>query len=119
MSKNIRKRILDQASNSVLGQREHDHGKPEDTFTSIAKLWSVYLEHEVNATDVTICMALLKIGRLMHNPGHEDSWADLAGYAACGADVSIKTISHQFVQQIADEVDEAVDEYFDEEYFSL
>jgi hypothetical protein len=30
----------------------------------------------------------LKVARLMHTPGHVDSWVDIAGYAACGADVA-------------------------------
>jgi hypothetical protein len=33
-------------------------------------------------------MALMKIARLATNPAHEDSWVDLAGYAACGASVA-------------------------------
>jgi len=33
-------------------------------------------------------MALLKIGRLKSNPIHGDSWVDLAGYAACGAELA-------------------------------
>jgi len=38
--------------------------------------------------DVALMMALLKIARLKGNPIHGDSWVDLAGYAACGAESS-------------------------------
>ena len=31
-------------------------------------------------------MALLKIARVKYNPRHADSWVDIAGYAACGAE---------------------------------
>ena len=39
-------------------------------------------------SDVAIIMALVKIARLAASPGHEDSWIDLAGYAALGAEIA-------------------------------
>jgi hypothetical protein len=33
-------------------------------------------------------MALLKLARVRVNPGHVDNWLDLAGYAACGAELN-------------------------------
>jgi hypothetical protein len=38
--------------------------------------------------DVAQMMALMKIARLENDPSHLDSWTDLAGYAACGAEIS-------------------------------
>ena len=32
-------------------------------------------------------LALLKIARIRSGNGKEDNWVDLAGYAACGAEV--------------------------------
>jgi hypothetical protein len=37
---------------------------------------------------VALMMAWLKIVRASGNPGHEDSFVDLAGYAACGAELA-------------------------------
>ena len=31
---------------------------------------------------------VLKVARLMETPKHEDSWVDIAGYGACGAEVA-------------------------------
>jgi len=42
------------------------------------------------ASDVALMMAAMKLARLRFNPTHEDSWVDLAGYAACGMDVAFK-----------------------------
>ena len=33
-------------------------------------------------------MILLKVARLKSSPSHKDSWVDVAGYAACGAECS-------------------------------
>jgi hypothetical protein len=40
--------------------------------------------------DVAAMLALLKIARLQQSPNHRDSWVDLAGYAACGAECGLK-----------------------------
>jgi hypothetical protein len=37
-------------------------------------------------------LALLKIARLKNSPNHRDSWVDIAGYAACGAECALKGI---------------------------
>lgn len=42
----------------------------------------------VSSGDVAALLALMKIARLAHSPDHADSWTDLAGYAALGAEVS-------------------------------
>jgi hypothetical protein len=42
------------------------------------------------AGDVALLMIGMKLARLRHNPSHEDSWVDVAGYAACGMEVGVK-----------------------------
>jgi hypothetical protein len=37
--------------------------------------------------EVEQVLALLKIARLRGNPRHDENWVDLAGYAACGAEL--------------------------------
>lgn len=87
--------ILHAAEKCVCGQREQDYGTPEDNFKAIAELWSVYLDRisvgkygnlVVDEKDVAVMMALLKIARIARGGGKADSWIDLAGYAACGAE---------------------------------
>ena len=83
-----RQEVLDQAAECVLKDRNTKYGPPENVFADIAGLWSFYLGQEVKPHDVAMLMALLKIARLKSNPIHGDSWVDLAGYAACGAELS-------------------------------
>lgn len=87
--------ILHAAEKCVCGQREQDYGTPEDNFETIAELWETYLRRAcvdeaggvyIDANDVAIMMALLKIARIAAGGGKADSWIDLAGYAACGAE---------------------------------
>lgn len=86
--------ILHAAEKCVCGQRETDYGTPEDNFKAIAELWEAYLNKactrgvnvRVEAKDVAVMMALLKIARIAAGGEKADSWIDLAGYAACGAE---------------------------------
>ena len=87
--------ILHAAEKCVCGQRETDYGTPEDNFETIAGLWETYLSRAcvdeaggvyIDANDVAMMMALLKIARIAAGGGKADSWIDLAGYAACGAE---------------------------------
>lgn len=87
--------ILHAAEKCVCGQREQDYGTPEDNFETIAGLWKTYLSRAcvdeaggvyIDANDVAMMMALLKIARIAAGGGKADSWIDLAGYAACGAE---------------------------------
>lgn len=86
--------ILHAAEKCVCGQRETDYGTPEDNFKAIAELWEAYLNKactrgvnvRVEAKDIAVMMALLKIARIAAGGGKADSWIDLAGYAACGAE---------------------------------
>jgi hypothetical protein len=84
--------ILQDALTIISKDRATEYGTPEDSFAVIADFWSVYLGREVNAQDVAIMMALLKIARLYYNKNHKDSWIDLAGYAACGGGMIIEPI---------------------------
>lgn len=87
--------ILHAAEKCVCGQRETDYGTPEDNFETIAGFWETYLRRAcvdeagnvyIEANDVAMMMALLKIARIAAGGGKADSWIDLAGYAACGAE---------------------------------
>lgn len=85
-----RETILREAIAAVVGDRQLNYGAPEDSFQRIAGLWSAYLQSEepLTAADVALMLALLKVARLANSPDHRDSWVDLAGYAACGAEAA-------------------------------
>ena len=78
--------VLEEAIKCV-SDREQQYSTPEDNFGMIAELWSVWLGYAVDARDVAMMMALLKVARI--NTGNsEDSFVDLAGYAACAAELA-------------------------------
>ena len=81
-----RKECLDAAAKAVLTDRAREYGHPEDCFGLIAALWSRYTERDISSADVAVMMILLKLARIEGNPRHVDSWVDIAGYAACGAE---------------------------------
>lgn len=81
-----RKECLDAAAKAVLTDRAREYGHPEDSFGLIAALWSRYTERDISSADVAAMMILLKLARIEGNPRHADSWVDIAGYAACGAE---------------------------------
>lgn len=85
-----REDLLRRAIDTVTGARQEDYGSVTASFESIARLWNAYLESrfgepgKLTVGDVGALMALLKIARLATGGlEHEDSWLDLAGYAAC------------------------------------
>ena len=83
-----------EAASDAVSRRPDQYGPPEENFERIANLWRAHLTNKwgrevyLDATDVALMMALLKVARLECNPHHADSWVDLAGYAATGAEVA-------------------------------
>ncbi len=94
-----RAEILAEAKKCVCGQREQDYGTPEDNFTTIGLLWSVYLRaahpeltkvfpiNGITAKDVAVMMSQLKVARIATGSS-PDSFVDLAGYAACAGEIA-------------------------------
>ena len=80
---------LKAAAECVYGSREEDYGSPEDNFSVIAGLWTAYTGTDVTPKDVAMMMALLKIARAKAG-SKPDTYVDLAGYAACGAEISAR-----------------------------
>lgn len=87
-----RKEILEAADKCVNGDRENQYGSPENNFKLIAMLWNDYLgdilDGVIGPKDVAMMMALLKIARIRSGRGSDDSFVDLAGYAACGGELN-------------------------------
>lgn len=89
-----RQRVYDLASQYTRQDRNTSYGTPENNFATIAAMWTAYWKARPEATetftsaDVAAFMALVKVARIANNPAKGDSWVDLAGYAACGAEVA-------------------------------
>lgn len=82
-----RSEVLNKAMECVCKNREQEYGSPEDNFGLIARLWTEYLGMEIETKDVAVMMILLKSARIASGSGHADNWVDIAGYAACGAEL--------------------------------
>lgn len=93
-----RREVLDRAMACVTVDRAATHGNAENGFATVARLWGAYLDgrgllaeglmNDLKAHDIAAMLSLLKLGRICQNPAHADNWIDLAGYAACGGEVS-------------------------------
>ena len=94
--------MLSAARACVCGDREQDYGSPENNFRTIASLWNSYLYGAglmenptphvwkgLKPKDVAAMLALLKVARIAGNRPKPDNWIDLAGYAACGAELEL------------------------------
>lgn len=80
--------VLNAAAECVLKNRADQYGAVEDSFGRVALIWSAILGVEISPSQVALMLAGLKMARLAGNLTHADSWVDLAGYAACGGEVS-------------------------------
>ena len=97
---------LKAAAECVCGSREDDYGSPEDNFSVIAALWTAYTGTDITPKDVAMMMALLKIARAKAG-SKPDTYIDLAGYAACGAEISERDPKRTASTSDADEGTEA------------
>ena len=78
--------ILNIAADTVTARHE-EYGSIQPLFAHVAKRWSLVLGSEVKPEQVALCLIDLKMARLVHNPDHDDSIIDVAGYAACPKEV--------------------------------
>lgn len=88
-----RDEILQSAITAVCTDRNEEYGEPEQNFESIAAYWSDYLTSVLDretllcARDVAHMMILFKVARLTTGKATQDSYIDIAGYAACGGEL--------------------------------
>jgi hypothetical protein len=66
----------------VIAERHAAYGEAAASMDAIARRWSITLGHSVTPAQVVLCMLDLKLARLAHDPAHQDSIADVIGYAA-------------------------------------
>lgn len=86
-----RAECLHTAEEIVTKDRNSQYGEPEDCFALIARLWTDYTAVNLSSADVAAMMILLKVARIRASDKKEDSWVDIAGYAACGVECAAKT----------------------------
>lgn len=96
-----REQFLDEAKKCVCTDREEQYGTPEDNFALIAAFWNMYLESKypeieyssvIEACDVAMMMALLKVARIATGKPKADNFVDLIGYAACAGEIQLKEV---------------------------
>lgn len=89
-----RETVLEEAKRCICQDRQDQYGAPEDSFFTIAQLWSTYLagEHKLKCIlskeDVALMMVLLKVARTNGHKHHVDNYVDMAGYAALAAELA-------------------------------
>lgn len=99
-----RKECLEEAIRITTHDRQDDYGKPEEVFNCIAAYWDTYLisrglEGGLNGYDVAAMMILLKIARLVNSPYKEDTWVDIAGYAANGIEIASEDKKYEMIEE--------------------
>lgn len=83
-----RAEILETANKLISGDRHQQYGSAQDNFQKIADLWTTFKGVEFTASDVGMFMIMVKLARLSTNPSHEDSYLDMAGYAALTGEIN-------------------------------
>ena len=86
----VTKEFLSEASRLVGTDREKDYGDKVENHSNIARLWSAYLEIEIEAHDVAIMMSLLKIARTKLGKVSKDTYIDMAAYGAIAGEIKFK-----------------------------
>jgi hypothetical protein len=82
--------ILKEAQNLIGADRQKDYGDKLTNHTNIAALWSIFLQKKITPHDVAVCMALVKVARLMHQH-KKDSYIDMAAYAAIAGEIEARS----------------------------
>ena len=67
---------------TLVAERRKAYGDPAVSMAEVAQRWSITLKRQVTPAQVVLCMIDLKLARLGHDPKHQDSIQDVAGYAA-------------------------------------
>lgn len=80
-------RLLEQAI-FTIGERNREYGSVTASSAELAKRWSLTLGIDVTPQQAMLCLIDLKMVRLKQNPKHTDSIKDIAGYAACLAELN-------------------------------
>lgn len=88
---NKRIRILEDAINLIdeTGERTEAYGSAQENFQRIADGWSILLDTHITSEQVALCMAWLKLARLVGPKPTDDGYIDAAAYVALAAELSV------------------------------
>lgn len=87
--------LLREAERLITGDRNETYGTPTQNFTNIADLWNIQFRHlladgkQFTPADVALALIQVKLARTIAQP-KRDNWTDIAGYAACGYETTVK-----------------------------
>jgi hypothetical protein len=71
----------------IIAERGTVYGDAATSMAAVAARWSITLGRTVTPAQVVLCLIDLKLTRLAHNSTHQDSIADVVGYAALLSEV--------------------------------
>lgn len=83
-----RTKILTTADQAISVDRDEVYGPVRGNFERIANAWRALGFADVTPEEVALMMIIVKASRLTNTLSHEDSWVDLAGYAALGGEIA-------------------------------
>jgi hypothetical protein len=94
------------AAQLVSGDREKTHGKKITNFGAIADMWNGYLAarkkwgkaDDLDAHDVAMMMAAMKMARTLGGSFNADDFVDGAGYFGCGGEIRRDQITMSWVE---------------------
>ena len=86
----LRARDLLTNAADTIAERGKLYGHYDLTMLRTSKLWSDYLERDIDPMDVAICMALVKIARIMETREHNDNFLDAVCYMAMSGALAVK-----------------------------
>ena len=89
-AKQLRAKDLLTNAADTIAERSKTHGHYDLTMLRTSKLWSDYFEREIEPMDVAICMALVKLARIMETKSNNDSWVDAVAYFAIAGELAVK-----------------------------
>ncbi len=79
--------ILKEASRIISTERADDYGPADESFKRIARLWTAYLDVAISPMDAANMFVLSKVQRTLMSPSKDDTWIDIAGYAALAGEM--------------------------------
>jgi hypothetical protein len=82
--------LLNEAADTIA-DRGATYGHYDLTMLRTSKLWSEYLERKIEPMDVAICLALVKLARIMEaGSSSPDSFLDACAYFAQAGHLAVK-----------------------------
>ena len=79
---------IDKAKDIVSTDRELTHGNKKINHDNIAKMWSAYLDRDINGRDVALMMVLLKVARTKAGSHNIDDYVDMVGYSSIAGELA-------------------------------